>query len=77
MTDCPPKPDVVMPEMNGHDLGMILQAFHPSLKFLFMSGYTADIIAPHGVLDSSVNFIHKPFLLKELSSKIRNTLETN
>ena len=44
--------DVIMPEMNGVELSKRLIALHPDLKLLFMSGYTADIIGPHGVLDA-------------------------
>ena len=53
--------DVVMPEMNGRDLAKNVLSFNPNLKRLFMSGYTANVIAHHGVLDEGVNFIQKPF----------------
>ncbi len=43
--------DVVMPEMNGRDLADRLMAARPGIKYLFMSGYTADVIAHQGVLD--------------------------
>ena len=66
--------DVVMPEMNGRDLADRLHAFCPSLKTLFMSGYTANVIAHRGVLDEGVNFIQKPFSIKELAVKISKTL---
>ena len=42
--------DVVMPEMNGRELAEQLHTLYPELKTLFMSGYTADVIAHHGVL---------------------------
>jgi two-component system cell cycle sensor histidine kinase/response regulator CckA len=48
--------DVVMPEMNGRDLAKNLLSLYPNLKRLFMSGYTADVIAHHGVLDEGVQF---------------------
>ncbi len=66
--------DVVMPEMNGRDLAKNLLALCPHLKRLFMSGYTADVIAQHGVLDEGVFFIQKPFAMQELASKIREVL---
>ncbi len=66
--------DVVMPEMNGRGLADTLQALHPGLRVLFMSGYTADVIAPHGVLDPGVHFIQKPFVMKELAACIRRAL---
>ncbi|MCE5244626.1 MAG: response regulator, partial [Desulfobacteraceae bacterium] len=67
--------DVVMPEMNGRDLADRLLKIRPEMKHLFMSGYTADVIAHQGVLDEGVNFIHKPFSLKELAVKIRKVLD--
>ena len=67
--------DVVMPKMNGRDLAKRLQFLYPSLKILFMSGYTADVIAHRGVLDKGVNFFQKPFSLRELSVKVREALK--
>jgi len=66
--------DVVMPEMNGRDLARNLLSLHPTLKRLFMSGYTANVIAHHGVLDEGVNFIQKPFTMQDLATKIRHVL---
>jgi DNA-binding NtrC family response regulator len=66
--------DVVMPEMNGRDLAKILQSACPELKVLFMSGYTANVIAHHGVLDDDINFIPKPFSSEALSAKVRAVL---
>jgi PAS domain S-box-containing protein len=67
--------DVVMPEMNGRDLARNLLSLYPDLKRLFMSGYTADVIAHHGVIDEGVNFIQKPFTRKDLSLKIREVFD--
>jgi CheY-like chemotaxis protein len=67
--------DVVMPEMNGRDLARNLLSLYPDLKRLFMSGYTADIIAHHGVLDDGVSFIQKPFSMKDLAAKVREALD--
>ncbi|HWR00303.1 MAG TPA: PAS domain S-box protein [Chlorobaculum sp.] len=66
--------DVVMPGMNGSDLSIKLLTISPGFRILFMSGYTADIIASHGVLDPAVNFIRKPFTIKALASKVREAL---
>ncbi|MFH0726441.1 MAG: response regulator [Pseudomonadota bacterium] len=66
--------DVVMPEMNGRDLAKHLRSFYPRQKCLFMSGYTANVIAHHGVLDEGVFFIQKPFSMKELAAAIRQVL---
>jgi two-component system cell cycle sensor histidine kinase/response regulator CckA len=67
--------DVVMPEMNGRELAEQLKRSHPELKCLYVSGYTANAIAHHGVLDEGVNFMHKPFSLKDLAGKVRRTLD--
>ena len=67
--------DVVMPEMNGRELARALQIRHPHLKRLFTSGYTANVIAHHGILDPGVHFIQKPFSASALAAKIRETLD--
>ncbi len=66
--------DVVMPEMNGRDLANALHTLLPDLKILFMSGYTANVIAHRGILDEGVRFIQKPFSIKDLAAKVRDTL---
>jgi len=55
-----------MPEMNGRDLAKKLLEKHPAMKCLFISGYTANVIACHGVLDEGIQFINKPFSSHEL-----------
>lgn len=67
--------DVVMPEMNGRDLANQIHNLYPNIKTLFMSGYTANVIAPHGVLDKGVHFIQKPFSKKDIAVKIRKVLD--
>lgn len=62
--------DVIMPEMNGRQLADQLQGLCPGMKLLFMSGYTANAIAHHGVLDEGVNFIQKPFSQRTLTDKV-------
>ncbi len=66
--------DVVMPGMNGIELEKKLKEFYPNLKCLFISGYTPNVIAHHGVLDSDIQFIQKPFSQEALSDKIRSVL---
>ena len=66
--------DVVMPEMNGLDLSEKIRSHQPGLKCLFMSGYTANVIAHHGVLDKGVQFINKPFSMQDLAFKLREVL---
>jgi DNA-binding NtrC family response regulator len=67
--------DVVMPEMNGAELAKHILRFHPQAKLLVMSGYTADIVANHGVVTSEVHFLQKPFNMKTLSEKLREVLK--
>jgi PAS domain S-box-containing protein len=67
--------DVVMPEMNGRKLAERLMPLHSTLKLLFMSGYTANVIAPQGVLDEGVHFIQKPFSMKDFATKVREVLD--
>lgn len=67
--------DVVMPEMTGRELSGRLRALYPDLRVLFMSGYTANVIAHRGVLDDDVNFIQKPLTIKGLAAKLREVLD--
>ncbi|MBN1291951.1 MAG: PAS domain S-box protein [Candidatus Latescibacteria bacterium] len=67
--------DVVMPEMNGRDVAQNLLSLYPNIKSLFMSGYTANVIAHQGVLDEGVQFIQKPFSMQDLSRKVRDVLD--
>jgi two-component system, cell cycle sensor histidine kinase and response regulator CckA len=67
--------DVIMTEMHGRDLAKKMLALYPGIKCLFMSGYTADVIAEHGMLEEGFNFIQKPFSMKDLGDKIRSVLD--
>ncbi|MCF8114748.1 MAG: PAS domain S-box protein [Desulfotignum sp.] len=67
--------DVVMPEMNGRDLAAQIIGLCPGIRLLFMSGYTANVIAHHGVLDAGVAFIQKPFSMADLMVKVREVLD--
>ncbi len=66
--------DMVMPEMDGRDLAGRLTAMRPGTRVLFMSGYTAAVIAGHGVLEQGVQFIQKPFSIGDLAAKVREVL---
>jgi two-component system, cell cycle sensor histidine kinase and response regulator CckA len=68
--------DVVMPDMNGKELAEQLKLIHPELKCLFMSGYTADVIARKGLLEEGVNFVSKPFSIDDLALKVREILDS-
>jgi len=66
--------DVILPEMNGRELASRLQSRFPHIALLFMSGYTADVIGPHGVLEEGVHFIEKPFSVADVAAKVRAAL---
>jgi CheY-like chemotaxis protein len=66
--------DVVMPKMNGREMARCLRASHPQLKTLFISGYTANVIAHHGVLEEGIHFLAKPFSQKRLAVSVRKAL---
>ncbi len=67
--------DVVMPEMNGRDLAGQISLIYPGIRLLFMSGYTANVIAHQGMLDAGVAFIQKPFSMADMTAKVRAILD--
>ena len=67
--------DIIMPGMNGRDLSKRLQEMLPGLKCLYMSGYTADILANRGNIVDDVEFLQKPFSIQHFAEKVRETLE--
>lgn len=67
--------DVVMPQMGGKVMADWLKATYPDLKILFTSGYTDEAIVHHGVLDSGVAFLPKPYTPATLSCKVRELLD--
>jgi len=69
--------DVVMPEMSGQALERRLTELRPTLKCLFTSAYTADVIADRGVLNEEVHFLQKPYTWQALSDKVRDALGTD
>ena len=68
--------DVVMPEMNGRELTKAVLAARPEVKALFMSGYPAEVIAHHGVIEVGVSFLQKPFSANAFASKVREVLDS-
>jgi PAS domain S-box-containing protein len=66
--------DVVMPGMNGRTLAQKLVAARPELRVLYMSGYTDDVIAHSGVLESGTLLIEKPFTALALVERVRAAL---
>jgi len=67
--------DVVMPETSGKEVADRLRELRPGLRVVFMSGYTDEAIVHHGVLDSNVEFIQKPFTPNALVRKVREVLD--
>jgi DNA-binding NtrC family response regulator len=68
--------DVVMPGGSGPQLARQLIAQRPALKVIYMSGYTEETIAHHGVLNAGLSFLNKPFTSLQLGRKIREAFET-
>ena len=68
--------DVVMPGMSGPELATRLKPVRPSCKVLYMSGYSGDAIARRGVLEARIGYLAKPFSAAELSSKVREVLDS-
>lgn len=67
--------DIVMPGMTGRDLAERLLGFDTGMKVLYMSGYTADVIAHQGILDQGINFLSKPITRDELARTVRRILD--
>ncbi len=66
--------DVVMPGLSGRDLAAKLAQLQPTVRILYMSGYTSDIITSHGVLEEGLVLLEKPFSPEELALKLREVL---
>ncbi len=67
--------DVVLPHMSGPDLAASLARVLPEMRVLYMSGYAADAIGNHGVLEPGTFFIQKPFTADDLLRKLRAVLD--
>ncbi len=67
--------DVVMPGLSGRETAERILVGRPEMNLLFMSGYTGNAIAHHGVLDPEVNFIQKPFSSNDLARKVRMVID--
>ncbi|MGC3959146.1 MAG: response regulator [Verrucomicrobiota bacterium] len=67
--------DVIMPRMSGRELFGKVKDIIPNTRVLFMSGYTDDALAQHGVLEPGLWFIEKPFSPARLARKVREVLD--
>jgi PAS domain S-box-containing protein len=67
--------DVVMPGLRGSELVERIRRTYPSVKVLFMSGYTDNAIVHHGILDPGTPFIQKPFSIRDIAAKVRQLLQ--
>jgi two-component system cell cycle sensor histidine kinase/response regulator CckA len=67
--------DVVMPKMNGRELMSCLEEQRPGLRAVYMSGYSADVIAQRDLLGDGVSLLQKPFTAPELARRIRSVLD--
>lgn len=67
--------DVVMPEMNGRQLAEKISASIPGIRVIYMSGYTDNAIAHHGVLNDGIDFIEKPIMIHGLVKTVRSVLD--
>ena len=70
--------DVVMPHMSGPELIEWIRKVRADFKVLYMTGYTDEAIVQHGgVVDKTINLIHKPFTIEKLERKVREALDKN
>ena len=67
--------DVIMPHLNGKELHLRMIESRPSLRVLFMSGYTEDVISNQGVIEAGLPFIQKPFTIETICRKVAEVLE--
>jgi len=67
--------DVVMPGLDGRSLAEALAQRLPGVRVLFVSGYTGDVIGHHGVLDSGIEFLQKPFTTQAILARVRGLLD--
>ena len=67
--------DVVMPEMDGHELSEHIQALRPNIRILFMSGYSSEVMEQHGHLPTDLHVLQKPFNAAALAQRVRAALD--
>ncbi len=67
--------DVIMPGMNGIEMGDLVSEFYPGIEIIYISGYADDVIQHNNLLDEGVNFLHKPFKVEDLLKITRDVLD--
>ncbi len=67
--------DVIMPGMNGRVLAERVAALLPTIRVLFVSGYTEDLIVDRGVLKTGIEFLAKPYSIEQLARRVREVLD--
>ncbi|HEY6348381.1 MAG TPA: ATP-binding protein [Candidatus Angelobacter sp.] len=67
--------DVVLKETGGLEVAQLLTTLRPAMRIIYMSGYTDDVVLRHGIKNSQVAFLPKPFTTLELASKVREVLD--
>jgi FixJ family two-component response regulator len=66
---------VILPGISGRDMAALLQISRPSMKVIYMSGYTDEFIAEHGIMDPQIVLLEKPFRMSALLQNIREVLD--
>ncbi len=67
--------DIVMPKINGRVLAQRMSSALPKMKVLYISGYSENVIANHGILIEGLNFLPKPYTPQSLAEKVREVLD--